>query len=149
MMEHAPNSHLLTFPILVVQPVQWGDQDAFGHVNNTIYLRWFESGRVAYFDRIGLSEMMRQSKIGPILASLTCNYRRQVTYPDQVRIGTRVSRIGHTSLTLEHRITSDSGQSIVTEGTSTIVAFDYAQNRPVPVPEALRREIALLEGRTF
>ena len=148
-MEHAPNSHLLTFPILVVQPVQWGDQDAFGHVNNTIYLRWFESGRVAYFDRIGLSEMMRQSKIGPILASLTCNYRRQVTYPDQVRIGTRVSRIGHTSLTLEHRITSDSGQSIVTEGTSTIVAFDYAQNRPVPVPEALRREIALLEGRTF
>jgi len=149
MMEHAPNSHLLTFPILVVQPVQWGDQDAFGHVNNTIYLRWFESGRVAYFDRIGLSEMMRQSKIGPILASLTCNYRRQVTYPDQVRIGTRVSRIGHTSLTLEHRITSDSSQSIVTEGTSTIVAFDYAQNRPVPVPEALRREIALLEGRTF
>ncbi len=148
-MEPAPHSTLEGYPVVIALPVIWGDQDAFGHVNNTVYLRWFESGRVDYFGRIGLSDLMRRSKIGPILASITCHYRREVNFPDQVQIGTRVSRIGKTSLTLEHAIVSESSKMVVAEGTSTVVVFDYHAHQPHPVPAPIRREIELLEGKTF
>src|SRR4051812_27249954 len=54
--------------VTVEIPVAWGDMDAFGHVNNTVYFRWFESARIAYFEKIGLNERMKRDKKGPILA---------------------------------------------------------------------------------
>ena len=136
------------FPIVLVWPVQWGDQDAFQHVNNTVYLRWFESARIVYGDRIGLSELMRRDNIGPILASITCDYRRPITYPDTVHIGARITRIGRSSLTMEHRLVSEAQGAIAAQGTSTLVVFDYNINAPHPVPDAVRQAVAALEGRT-
>src|ERR1700716_1852779 len=99
---------LSAFPVVIQLPVQWGDQDAFGHVNNTVYFRWFESARIAYLDRIGLSEMMTAAKVGPILASISCDYRRQITYPESVIVGAKVTRIGRTSITIEHELLTQS-----------------------------------------
>src|ERR1700677_2939135 len=45
---------LAGFSVAIAIPVQWGDQDAFAHVNNVVFFRWFESARIAYFRRIGL-----------------------------------------------------------------------------------------------
>lgn len=135
------------FPLFIIQPIQWGDQDAFGHVNNTIYLRWFESARIAYTDRMGLSQLMETQRIGPILAAISCSFRRQLTYPDTVRIGARISRIGRTSMVMEHRVVSERLQEIAADGDSTIVTFDYGENRSVPVPEAVRAAIHQIEGK--
>ena len=52
------------FPIVLSQNVIWADMDAYGHVNNTVYLRYFEDGRVAYFDRIGVDQYKQQANIG-------------------------------------------------------------------------------------
>src|SRR5213595_1205377 len=76
MHDSPPPAPLIGFPIIVSWPVQWGDQDAFGHVNNTVYFRWFESGRIACFDRIGLGHAIPGTGLGPILAAINCNYRR-------------------------------------------------------------------------
>ena len=149
MMDTALNDLLADFPMIVTLPVQWGDQDAFGHVNNTVYLRWFESGRVDYFEKIGLSESMRRMRVGPILASITCHYRKQVNFPDQIRIGTRVHKIGRSSMVLDHRIVSESSRAVVAEGISTVVVFDYAKNQSVPVPDEIRQAINQLEGKEF
>jgi acyl-CoA thioester hydrolase len=146
-MDPKPSASLSEFPIVISLPVQWGDQDAFGHVNNTVYLRWFESARIAYSGRVGLWDMMKQERIGPILASTTCHYRRQVTFPDTIRIGARITRIGRTSLTMEHQIVAESSQEVVADGTSTLVVFDYRENRPHPVPDRLRQEIEATEGK--
>ncbi len=78
---------LAEFRVVITLPVQWGDQDAFGHVNNTVYFRWFESARIAYFARIGLSHALNADPIAPILASISCDYRRPITFPDTVQIG--------------------------------------------------------------
>jgi acyl-CoA thioester hydrolase len=134
------------FPVFITLPVQWGDQDAFGHVNNTVYFRWFESARIAYSDRIGLSESMKTKKVGPILASISCDYRRQITYPETVIVGAKVTRIGRTSITIEHELFTQSDQALAAEGKSTIVVFDYNSNRPHPVPDSIRRAIETLEG---
>lgn len=135
------------YAFFITLPVQWGDQDAFGHVNNTIYLRWFESARIAYGERIGLSDLMATQKIGPILAAISCNYRRQLTYPETVKVGARISRIGRTSMVMEHRVVSESQQAIAADGDSTIVVYNYAEHKSVPVPETLRAAIEQVEGK--
>ena len=126
------------YPFLITWPVQWGDQDAFQHVNNTVYFRWFESARIAYGDRIGLTDLMRTARIGPILASITCHYRLPVNYPDTVQIGTRITRIGRTSLTMDHLLLSVAADAVAAEATSTLVIYDYNAAKPHPVPDSLR-----------
>lgn len=133
----------------IAWPVQWGDQDAFGHVNNTVYFRWMETGRIVYMDEMGLSALMASERIGPILAAISCQYRQQLNYPDTVWIGTRVSRMGRSSIGIEHRIVSGSKASVVAEGDSTIVTFDYAAQKPCPIPADIRAAIERIEGREF
>jgi acyl-CoA thioester hydrolase len=72
-----------------------------------------------------------------------------VNFPDTVQIGLRTGRIGRASIGQEHRIVSQAQGLIAAEGTSTTVVFDYAANRPHPVPEPIRRAIEGLEGRSF
>ena len=63
------------FPVQVRIPVAWGDMDAFNHVNNVVYFKWFESARIAYFEHTESMGVMRAEGIGPILASTSCRYR--------------------------------------------------------------------------
>jgi acyl-CoA thioester hydrolase len=134
------------FPVTISLPVQWGDQDALGHVNNIIYFRWFESARIEYLRSIGQTAEGSQNKTGVIVAAISCDFRSPVTYPDTVLIGARVSRIGNSSMTMEHTAFSQSQQVIVAEGVSTIVAFDHAAKRSQPVPETVREAIRKLEA---
>lgn len=137
------------FPIVVRLPILWGDQDAFGHVNNTGPIRWLESARIAYFvEGCGLL-LQDGEKVGPILASVTCNYRRQLHFPDTVRVGARVSRLGRSSLTMDHVVYSERQQAIAADGSSVIVVFDYESNRSTPIPDDVRASIAKVEGHVF
>ena len=146
MPDQASNS-LPDYPVVISWPVQWGDQDLFGHVNNTVYFRWYESARIAYLDRIGVSDMMERERVGPILAAICCNYRRQLNFPDTVEIGSRITRIGRSSAVMSHAIWSQQQRALVADGESTIVTFDYQAQRPVPVPDSIREAIETLEGQ--
>jgi acyl-CoA thioester hydrolase len=144
-----PASHdglLADFPLRIEIPVLWGDEDSFAHVNNLVYLRWCETARVEYFRRIGLFPEMPPRGLGPILASMTCHYRRPLKYPDTITVGTRVTRIGNTSLRMEHLILSHSVGDVAAEADSTIVTVDYATGKPHRVPDAVREAIAELEN---
>lgn len=135
------------FPIVITLPVQWGDQDAFQHVNNTVYFRWCESGRIAYLLQTGLDGPSEQNPIGPILAAISCNFRRPVTYPDHVQVGTRITRLGRSSVTMEHAIVSQSQQALVADASSTLVVFDYRGQTSQPIPQAFRDAVARIECR--
>ena len=129
--------------------VLWADQDAFNHVNNVAYLRWCETARVEYFQRIGLYPQIPPQGLGPILASQTCHYRRPLNYPDTVVIGTRITAIGNSSLRMEHAIVSRANGELAAESHSVIVTVDYSSGKPVRVPDEVRQAIANLEGRDF
>ena len=135
------------YPVVLVVPVQWGDQDAFGHVNNTVYFRWYESARIAYLERLEMADKHSALGLGPILAAIGSNYRRQVRWPDRVVVGTRVTRIGRTSLVMEHAVWSTAQQAIVADGHSTVVVFDYVAHQKREVPQSVRATIEQLEGR--
>ena len=137
---------LADFPVVIELPVQWGDQDAFGHVNNTVYFRWFESARIAYLERLGIAD---RSALGPILVAISCNYRRQIKYPDTVQIGTRVARLGRSSMTIEHSLWSAANLAVAADGQSTVVVFDYLANKPRPIPDNIRQLIEQVEGKSI
>jgi acyl-CoA thioester hydrolase len=139
---------LAEFPVVISIPVQWGDQDAFGHVNNTVPHRWFESARIELFGRIGLLDLRKEQGIGPILAAVACDYRRQINFPDTVQVGIRVARVGRSSIGFEHAIVSEAQGAVVAEGTSTTVVFDYQAHKSHPVPETVRRAVEALDGRS-
>jgi acyl-CoA thioester hydrolase len=137
---------LAGFPVVVTIPLLWGDEDAYGHVNNIVYLRWCETARVEYLARIGLWPELPPRGVGPILASISCDYELALTYPDSVHVGARVTRIGNSSLRMEHLVASLSTGAIAAKVHSTLVVIDYGRNTPVRVPGEVRKAIADLEG---
>jgi acyl-CoA thioester hydrolase len=141
-------SELVGFPTVIELPVQWGDQDAYQHVNNVLHFRWFESARIAYLEQIGLKDLYHKERVGPILAAINCNYRRQLQYPDVVQVGARITRIGRTSMQMEHVLFSTAQRSVVADGSSTIVTFDYKAQKPTPVPAEIRAKIEQVEQRS-
>lgn len=140
-------SALSDYSIAIPIPVQWGDQDAIGHVNNTVPIRWMESARIAYFDQAGLRDLMTNKSVGIILASVTCHYREQINFPDTVTVGARITRLGNSSITMEHAIHSQQAERIAAEGTSVVVVFDYENNQPTRIPDKIRQTVERLEGR--
>lgn len=135
---------LAGYPVVTSIPVAWGEQDAFGHVNNIYYFRWCESARIEYGERIGLLSMHRDRNIGPIVAQIGCNFRQPVVHPDNVRVGARVIRLGRTSLTMEHLIVSEK-LGVVADASSVLVLYDYGRSRPYEIPESLRRAVDELQ----
>ena len=128
------------FPAHIDIPVQWGEQDGFGHVNNAVFIRWLEASRIRYMSLIGV-ELSREGT-GPILAAVSCNFRRQVTFPDTIISGARVTRVGRSSLQIEHAVWSKAQRKLVAEGDSTVVMFDYGEQQSVAISESLKARIA-------
>lgn len=124
--------------------VQWGDMDALGHVNNTRYLTWFESARIALFARIGLASVAPLT-VGPILATTTCDFLRPVVFPARIEVGVRVTSIGETSVTMEYEVRDDAAKAtLYARGTSVVVVIDYRTMQKVRVPDDVRGAIAAL-----
>jgi acyl-CoA thioester hydrolase len=140
------SSELLSdFPVVIELPVQWGDQDALGHANNVVFFRWLESSRISYCERIGLLRHAKSARWGTVLASIQCDFRRQLIYPDKVIIGARATRIGNSSIGIEHRIVGASESVVAAEATSTIVMFDFEQQQSVRVSDEIRTAVQELE----
>lgn len=132
------------WPVQIEIPVAWGDMDAFRHVNNTIYLRWFESVRIDYFLKLGI---VNTEGVGPILAKLSVNYRRPVIYPDTMRVETTVTHFGKTSFSMSYRaLSKQQGGELVADSDSVIVMFDYHRQEKMVLSDELKNKILQLES---
>lgn len=134
------------FPVVIELPVAWGEMDAMGHVNNVVYFRYFESARLAYFERVGFLAEMKRSGIGPILRSTRCDFRQALTYPDRVWIGASAGELGDDRFVMRYRIVSESSTRVAAEGDGLVVAYDYRALKKAPLPEAIREKIESLEA---
>jgi acyl-CoA thioester hydrolase len=138
------------FPVELEVPVAWGDMDSLGHVNNTVYFRWFESARIAYFDQLEIAHDSHTAGLVSILARATCNFRIPLTFPDTITIRARVHKIGNTSLTIEYRITSAAhDHKVAAEGDGVVVLIDRSTGRSTAILPELRRRIEGLEVPSF
>ncbi|MEM6954586.1 MAG: thioesterase family protein [Myxococcota bacterium] len=133
--------------VVVEVPVWWGDMDAFGHVNNTVYFRWFENARIAFFREVGWGH----EGVGPILAKTDCVFRQPVVFPDTVKVEAAAEDLREDRFTMTYRVISDRlGE--VAFGSGRVVAFDYANGTKAPIPaavyEAIRAQVAHTDSGT-
>ena len=146
-------SKLQDCKIRVTIDVQWRDMDVLGHVNNAEYIRWFESARIK---TLGHIEMFSESgrfkpgiKVGPILASVSCDFIAPVSFPETVTVGAYVSRIGRSSFSLGYVVTQASDGTVVARGDSVVVQLNYDTNRSEPFSDELRGALtALMIGQS-
>ena len=122
-------------------PIALQQRKPSGHVNNTVMFRWFESSRIALLEEFGISSALGRLKLGPILAATSCDYRRQLHYPDDVTLTSRVTRLGRSSMTVQHACFSQQQDALAADGDSVVVIFDFAKQRPVRIPDEVRNLI--------
>jgi acyl-CoA thioester hydrolase len=132
---------LSDFPVTIAIPVQWGEMDAYGHVNNAVYFRYFESARIAFLDACGFLETYERDKIGAILHSTACRFRQALQFPDTVQVGVRATEIGDDRFTNEYRVISLAQDQIAAEGHGVIVSFDYRTRRKAALPPSVRKKL--------
>ena len=137
---------LADFPVTVEIPVSWGDMDAMGHVNNTVYFRYFETARIKCFDELGMGSIEQPGQVGPILHSTSCRFRIPLTYPDILTVGTRIGEVGDDRFLMLHRAVSHQHGAVAADGESLIVSFDYAAGTKATVPEAVRARLLELRA---
>ncbi len=136
------------FPIIVVQSVIWSDMDAYGHVNNAVYLRYFEDGRMAYFDRIGVNAYKQQANLGPIMARVSCDFRAPLRYPDTIQIGTRSVLLSARKFSMQFAVYSEKLGRIVADGDGLVLYYDYALGLSCDIPEPIVAAMENLEGQS-
>jgi acyl-CoA thioester hydrolase len=134
-----------TYPVLLQQDVIWGDMDAFGHVNNTVYFRYFEDVRIAYFDRAGVFDYKQKNNIGPILAASHCNFKLPLSYPDRLQIAARASIVSAKKINMHYIVYSEAFGAIAAEGEGLVVYYDYAADKSCAIPETIVTAIKALE----
>ena len=122
------------YPVIVSQDVIWGDLDAFGHVNNTVYLRYFEDVRMAYFEKLGMLALKEESQLGPILANVSCDFKLPVGFPDRIHIGGRARVAGPKKIVMEFAVYSEQFEAIAASGSGLVVYFDYEAGRSCEIP---------------
>ena len=119
-------------------PIRWGDMDAMGHVNNTVYFRYLEVARLDWLFRVGGPP--DPTATGPVIVNAFCNFIRQLEFPGDVLAKHYVANPGRSSfdtyLTLER---TDMPGVIHAEGGATTVWIDFKAQKSVPLPDWLRQ----------
>lgn len=136
---------LKNYPVVIQFPVAWGDMDAFGHVNNVQYFRYFENARIFYAAKLRLHEHKDQTGIGPIMASTQCRFKYPLTFPDTLSVGARISSMEADRFTMQYLVYSHRHKKIAAEGDSVIVLYDYRTNEKTAIPDAIRARIREME----
>ena len=133
------------FPVVLPIRVAWGEMDAFQHVNNVSYIRYFESARIAYMEAMKMEANIKKSPVGPILGDIYCRYRRPVVYPDTLHIGTKISEIQDFGFIMEYQAYSEKQQTVTTLGHCKIVMIDYRSGDKVAVEGDMLEKILKLQ----
>lgn len=130
----------------IPMPVRWSDLDALGHVNNAVYLTYFEQARISYFNALALWDGSI-NQLGLIMARAVIDYKLPLNASDDVHVFTRAKRLGTKSFDTEQVLVRRVGDQLETAATGliTIVVFDYQANQSAPIPQAWRDMLTAYE----
>ncbi|WP_184549926.1 acyl-CoA thioesterase [Mucilaginibacter sp. FT3.2] len=121
-------------------PIRFSDIDSLGHVNNAVYLTYFEIARTNYWkDAIGWN----WNNAGIIIGRSEINYLKQITVQDKIACYVRTIRIGNSSFDVMHVLVkvTPQGEEIVTTGKTVCISYDYSANKSVSIPPDERRSM--------
>ncbi len=121
-------------------PIRWGDMDAMGHVNNTVYFRYLEQARIAWFEAMGCPP--DPAGVGPVIINAHCTFLKQLRYPGDIEVTTHVGDFGRSSFQTQHQIRRvDTPDIVAAEGGSKVVWVDQRIEKSQPLPESMRARL--------
>jgi len=119
-------------------PIRWGDMDAMGHVNNTVYFRYMEQARISWFDAL-LPEEEAWKSTGIVVANASCNFKRAMNYPGTVEVELYAGPPGGSSVPTFYELKI--GGQLYADGAATVVFIDMARQKPVRIPQTIRERL--------
>lgn len=134
-----PEHKILVYEL--THPIAWGEMDALGHVNNTVYFRYMEVARLDWLSSLDMGAAPQGQ--GPVIVNAFCNFHQELRHPGDVRVSLFVANPGRSSFDTfyELRRTDDITTLHATGGAKT-VWIDHALRKSAPLPEELRRLMA-------
>jgi acyl-CoA thioester hydrolase len=122
---------------------RWADNDAYGHVNNTVYYQWFDSAVNAWLVEQGMLDIERGDPIG-LVVSTRCSYFAPLAFPQDVEVGISVASLGRSSIVYRIGIFALGEPSAAAQGEFVHVVVDRAKRQPVSIPEDWRQKLAAI-----
>lgn len=118
-------------------PIRWGDMDALGHVNNSVYFRYMEQVRISWFDSLGFNLQRRGE--GPLIVNASCTFLRELHYPGNVICRQYVGAIGRSSVeTYIDMLRGDEPEVVYASGAAKVVWVDYSTKKSAPLSDDAR-----------
>jgi acyl-CoA thioester hydrolase len=121
-------------------PIRWGDMDAMGHVNNTVYFRYMEQARISWFAALVPAKEAWQST-GIVIANAVCNYKRPITYPGAVEVKLYVGAPGGSSVPTFYELRVDADPVPYADGEAVVVFVNMKTQRSARIPDGIRERL--------
>lgn len=127
------------------QAIRWGDMDVLGHVNNTIYFRYMETGRIAFLEEVG--GHFGVAGEGPVIVTAYCTFVKQLKYPGDIEIRTYAGAAGRSSFEVTHEISlvDEDGRAdeVYAHGGGKVVWINFAAQKSTPVPARVKAALPM------
>jgi acyl-CoA thioester hydrolase len=136
------------FKVQTIINVQWGEMDAYQHVNNVSYVRWGETARIDYFMAMGflINQPPEKMQYAPILGFQSVKYIAPVIYPDTIVIGTKTEEIKEDRFVMKSYFFSTEQNRLVALKTHEVLIMDYRLQQKIALPQEIINHIKQLEN---
>lgn len=137
------------FPVLWPVPTRWADNDHYGHVNNVAYYSFFDTAVNGWLMSATGTDIRELDAVG-VVAETSCRFLAQLSFPDELRVGIAVEKLGTSSIVYSLAVfrvaggpeagRDDNRDELVAaaSGRFVHVYVDSATRRPVPIPPDIR-----------
>jgi acyl-CoA thioester hydrolase len=119
------------------QLIRWGDMDAYGHVNNTVYFRYMEQARVEWLETVGYRCNAEQE--APVIVHADCSFLLPLSYPGTIEVHVFAGNAGRSSLMTFYELRLQGDDRLYAEGSAKIVWINPASGKSASLPDCLRQ----------
>lgn len=120
--------------------IDWSELDVFGHVNNVAFHKYAQSARLLYVEEIGLMNLYQTKNIGFMVAETNCQFKKELLFPGNIHIETKIEFVKNTSFALEHDMTNDQGE-LVAIARDVLVVFDFTKKEKCLIPQSIKDKL--------
>jgi acyl-CoA thioester hydrolase len=120
-----------------ILPIRWGDMDAMGHVNNTVYFRYMEQARIEWFEQLGYNTGQNAQE-GPVIVNASCTFLVPLVYPGNVEVRMFIGHPGRSSLPTHYELRLQGDEKLYATGDAKMVWINPASGRSIPLPDNMR-----------
>ncbi len=122
--------------------IDWSELDVFGHVNNVMFTKYAQAARLNFVEAIGLMAIYKTDKIGFMVAETNCQFKKELLFPGNIHIETKIEFVKNTSFALAHTIINDENE-VVAIARDVLVVFDFNKKEKCLIPQHVNEKMAL------